>query len=157
MSKVLSRHSWASLGFYILDHVHCRSVYTKGVFVLWNKSTWEPRRWTSLEIIDGRFIALVRTLGSPLHRHVVPDAVTRHGRACSESLPGLSGTLHIFLSNLLQPQLFSLELFHLISTAETWELALLGYSFCGPVCLSQAVVPLWDRSGLQLCHSLCVP
>lgn len=65
MSKVLSRHSGASLGFYILDHVHCRPVYTKGVFVLWNKSIWEPRRWTSMEIIDGRFIALVRTLGSP--------------------------------------------------------------------------------------------
>lgn len=156
MSKVLSRHSGASLGFYILDHVHCRPVYTKGVFVLWNKSIWEPRRWTSL---DHRWKVYCIGANSwlTLHRHVVPDAGTRQGRACSESLPGLSGALHVFLSSLLQPQLFSLELVHLVSTAETWELALLGYSFCGPVCLSQVVVPLWDGSGLQLCHSLCVP
>lgn len=49
----------------------------------------------------------------------------------------------------------SLKLFHIISPAETWELDTLHYSFCGPVCLSQVVVPLGDWSGLQLCHSLC--
>lgn len=82
-----------------------------------------------------RFIALVRTPWLPLHRHVFPECSDQTVMACSECLAGLSGTLHIIPSSLLQPQLFSLELFHLISSAEfgPWEVATLDYSVCGPV------------------------
>lgn len=66
--------------------------------------------------------------GSPLRRHVFPQCTDQTAIACSECLPGLSGTFHFIPSSLLQLQLFSPQ-----QSLCPWGLAPLGYSVCGPV------------------------
>lgn len=82
--------------------------------------------------------------------------VTRQQMACSECLPGLSGTLHFFLSSLLQPQL-SLWSFFISSPQQRPE----NLTHWIIASVDQFVFPkLWSHWGTgQGCSSAthCVP